>query len=154
VNVLNFVPISERLASSGQPAAEDFPAIAAEGFGTVINLAMPTSDNAIAEEGAIVTGLGMNYIHIPVVWEAPRVAQFHAFCRILQQLEDTKTWVHCALNMRVSCFLYLYHTEVAGMPEPEARALMHRIWNPDDFPAWKRFIEDVRSNPQPLLPGR
>jgi protein tyrosine phosphatase (PTP) superfamily phosphohydrolase (DUF442 family) len=152
VNIRNCLRISEWLGTSGQPAAGDFAAIAGEGFDTVINLAMPSSEGAIPDEGAIVAGLGMNYIHIPVPWEAPRVDQFHTFCRIMQYRRDAKTWVHCALNMRVSCFVYLYHTEVAGVNEPEARALMQRIWDPDDFPAWKRFIREVRSHPLPRAP--
>jgi protein tyrosine phosphatase (PTP) superfamily phosphohydrolase (DUF442 family) len=145
VNIYNYLRIGDRLSTSGQPRAEDFQAIAADGFRTVINLALPTSEHALPNEGALVTGLGMNYIHIPVVWEAPRVDQFRMFMHLMQQHETEQTWVHCIANMRVSCFLYLYHAGCKGMAEAEARALMNRIWDPDRFPQWKQFITDVRA---------
>jgi protein tyrosine phosphatase (PTP) superfamily phosphohydrolase (DUF442 family) len=145
MQIRNYLRINDRIDTSGQPRAGDFPDMAGQGFRSVINLALPGSDNALAEEGSIVTGLGMNYFHIPVVWEAPRVDQFRTFAGIMEGHEHEKIWVHCALNMRVSCFMYLYHTLVRGMPELQARALMNRIWNPDEYPVWKKFIDDVRA---------
>src|SRR5450756_117291 len=41
-------------------------------FGQITcNLALPTSDNAIPNEGSVVTSLGMAYVHIPVDFKAP-----------------------------------------------------------------------------------
>jgi len=144
MNVTNYLRISDRISTSGQPAAGDFEEIAKQGFRTVINLALPTSDHAIPDEGALVTRTGMTYVHIPVDWEAPRAGQFQQFAGILRQNETENIWVHCVLNMRVSCFMYLYHRKVKGMPEAEARALMNRIWEPNDFKQWRRFMEDVQ----------
>lgn len=146
MDILRYLQVNPRLATSGQPRAEQFADIAAQGYASVINLAPPDSSNAIADEGSAVARTGMNYVNIPVPWEAPRVEQFDTFAALMQQLADQKIWVHCALNMRVSCFIYLWHTERRGMPEAEARALMERIWNPDGYPAWKQFIADVRGN--------
>lgn len=140
MNIVNFVELSDRISTSGQPAAADFPVIAAQGFTTVINLALPSSDNALPDEGAIVTGLGMNYVHIPVRWEAPRVEQFHHFAGIMGQLDGEKVWVHCVVNMRVSCFMYLYRRHALGWPEAEARKHMAPIWDPNDYPAWAEFV--------------
>lgn len=144
MEILNLLEIDERITTSGQPAATDFEEIAAQGFRTVINLALPTSDNAIPEEGAIVTGLGMNYIHIPVVWESPQVAQFQLFSTLLENLPADKIWVHCAMNMRVSCFMYLHNRRTARMPEPKARALMLEVWEPDE--TWTGFMEEVEDS--------
>lgn len=143
MDIVNFVQLDERIATSGQPAARDFEAIAAQGYGTVVNLALPTSDNALPDEGAIVTGLGMNYVHIPVQWDAPRPAQFRRFAGLMGQLEGEKTWVHCALNMRVSCFLYLYRRHELGWSEADARRHMDPIWNPRENPAWSAFMDEV-----------
>lgn len=148
MDILNYVKISERIGTSGQPRAEQFNDIASGGFGTIINLAVPDSSNAIADEGSVVTRAGMNYFNIPVIWDAPKVEQFRTFATLMNGLEDRKVWVHCALNMRVSCFMYLWHTKFRGMNEDEARSLMRRIWNPDDFPAWKQFVADVNSQVQ------
>ena len=45
--IRNFLQIDEHLATSGMPRPDDFAAIAREGYRLVINLAMPTSDNAV-----------------------------------------------------------------------------------------------------------
>ena len=146
MNIINFVELSERIATSGQPAAADFKSIAAQDYTTVINLALPSSDHALPDQGAIVTGLGMNYVHIPVRWEAPQTDQFRRFAGLLRQLEGEKVWVHCALNMRVSCFMYLYRRYELGWPEADARKHMAAIWDPGDNPAWAEFVENVAIN--------
>jgi protein tyrosine phosphatase (PTP) superfamily phosphohydrolase (DUF442 family) len=145
MDILKYLKINERIGTSGQPRAEQFSAIAAEGFTTVINLAVPDSDNAIADEGAVVARAGMNYVNIPVIWDAPKVEQFRTFAVLMESLQDQKIWVHCAMNMRVSCFMYLWHTKFQDMPEEEARSLMNRIWDPDRFPQWKQFVADVKA---------
>jgi protein tyrosine phosphatase (PTP) superfamily phosphohydrolase (DUF442 family) len=78
--IYNFRAIGERLGTSGQPTESQFQAIREAGFAAVINLALPTSDNALPNEGSIVTGLGMSYVHIPVDFKAPTSQDFQAFC--------------------------------------------------------------------------
>ncbi|MBI1731474.1 MAG: protein tyrosine phosphatase family protein [Gammaproteobacteria bacterium] len=146
MNIINFAQLSDTLSTSGQPAAADFQSIAGQGFGTVINLALPSSDHALPDEGAIVTGLGMNYVHIPVRWEAPRVDQFQRFAGLLRQLDNEKVWVHCALNMRVSCFVYLYRRHELGWAEADARRHMDAIWDPRNYPAWAEFVDNVAAD--------
>jgi protein tyrosine phosphatase (PTP) superfamily phosphohydrolase (DUF442 family) len=141
MKVRNFLEISERIASSGQPARRKFRVIREAGYEVVINLALATSDNAIADELDVVTGLGMEYCHIPVVWEHPDPAQFSQFARAMQEYRGRRVWVHCALNMRVSAFLYLFNVLVEGWQEEDARTLLHRIWKPDA--TWQAFIAEV-----------
>lgn len=50
-----------------------------------------------------------------------------------------KVWVHCALNHRVSAFLYQYHRLVLGMPEADAKAVMLPEWEPDEV--WQAFLQ-------------
>ncbi|TCV84068.1 protein tyrosine phosphatase family protein [Sulfurirhabdus autotrophica] len=108
MNIPNHLQISDQIASSGQPDEADFRFIASAGYRSVINLAMHDSDNAIPEEGYIVTRLGMSYHHIPVPFEAPKTSYLIQFIGIMETLKTEKVWVHCALNYRVSAFLYLY----------------------------------------------
>jgi protein tyrosine phosphatase (PTP) superfamily phosphohydrolase (DUF442 family) len=143
MKIVNYAELGDRIATSGQPAAADFKTIAEQGFTTVINLALPSSDHALPDEGALVTGLGMNYFHIPVRWEAPRVDQFRRFAGLMRQLEGEKIWVHCALNMRVSCFMYLYRRHALGWADADARKHMDPIWSPADYPAWAEFVDNV-----------
>ena len=136
--IINYYQVSERIASSGQPAENDFQEIAALGYNTVINLALVTSEKAIINEGDIVTNLGLSYIHIPVLWNNPTQEQFNIFASIMQQQSTNKVWVHCALNMRVSAFLYLYNIIYLNMPKEAAEGHLSNIWKPNEV--WSEFI--------------
>ena len=141
--IKNYYQVSPQLATSGQPSRSQFQEIADAGYDAVINLALPTSDNAIADEGAIVTAMGMAYFQIPVVWEAPKLEEVRLFFGIMQSLENRKIWVHCAKNMRVSCFVYLWQKYVLNLSESEALYPMDRIWQPEGV--WQQLISDARS---------
>ncbi len=105
-SILNFVQIRERLATAGQPTIEQFSAIKNAGYDLVINLALPSSEGAVPSEREIVEALGMKYIHIPVDWDNPTIADFNQFSTVMQAHSDQSIFVHCAKNMRVSAFVY------------------------------------------------
>lgn len=128
----------ENIATSGQPTEEQFSKIKNDGYSVVINLAMPTSNFAIANEGSIVSSLGMSYIHIPVSWEAPQISDLQSFFAIIHSFKNKKIWVHCALNMRASCFIYLYKLCILQTPESEAKFPMSEIWQPTGV--WESLI--------------
>lgn len=139
-DIYNFRAIGNRLGTAGQPAVDQFPGIREAGFAAVINLALPTSDNAVANEGSIVTGLGMSYVHIPVDFRAPGEKDFRAFSRVMDAFADRPVFVHCAANMRVSAFVFLYRVLREGVPAAEAERDLHAIWEPDEV--WSRFIRE------------
>jgi len=141
VNILNYYPISPLLATSGQPTPTQFQQIAQTGYQVVINLALTTSSNAIEHEDTVVLANNMQYVHVPVSWEQPRVHDFLLIVQILTQLTHQKVWIHCAKNMRVSCFMYLYQKHVLNYAESQARYPMSVIWQPQD--AWMQLIADV-----------
>jgi protein tyrosine phosphatase (PTP) superfamily phosphohydrolase (DUF442 family) len=136
-NITNYLRVSDQISSSGQPDEDGFRAISSAGFSTVINLAMPNSENAIPEEGSIVTELGMTYHHLPVPFDAPRTDHLKQFFGLMESLQNQNVWVHCALNYRVSAFLYLYR-RWKGMSEGEARVAVLKDWQPDA--TWQAFI--------------
>jgi len=138
--IFNFRLIDPNLGTGGQPREEQFSAIAAAGYQAVVNIALPTSDNAIAKEGSIVTQLGLSYFHIPVDFAAPKAEDFQTFCGIMKALEGRRVFVHCAANMRVSAFVYLYRVLHQKMPAAEAEVNLKSIWEPN--PVWTRFIQD------------
>lgn len=143
-DVLNFVPINERLGTGGQPTPAQLADLAREGFEVVINLALPTSDNAITNEAELVTRAGLSYVHIPVKFDAPTAADFELFRGVMRTLAGRKVFVHCALNMRVSAFVYLYRILEEQAPVPSAAADLHRIWEPDTI--WRNFIQSTLAN--------
>ena len=144
MNIINFVQFTENIASSGQPSREEFTQIASLGYKTVVNLALATSDNAIVNEGDIVTELGMSYVHIPIQWQKPTLEQFQLFIAVMQQQNNNKAWVHCAFNMRVSVFLYLYSTFYLCIPEETALQKLNQVWQPNNI--WSQFIVDIKNS--------
>lgn len=140
-DIRNYLAISPTLATAGQPTAEQFEALAQAGYTVVINLALSTSDHAIPSEAELVKSLGMTHFHIPVVWEAPTPNDLEIFFKVMERNHEYKTLVHCALNMRVSAFVYLYRVLRLGVDEPVARDDLHRIWQPN--PTWQTFIDET-----------
>src|SRR5262249_22009730 len=107
-------------------------------YEAVINLALPTSDNALAHEGSLVTGLGMSYVHIPVDFNAPTSQDFRTFCGVMDALASRRVFVHCAANKRVSAFVFLYRVLHQRVSPSQAERDLHAIWQPDEV--WSRFI--------------
>jgi protein tyrosine phosphatase (PTP) superfamily phosphohydrolase (DUF442 family) len=138
--IRSFRQISDRLGTAGQPTEEELSLVRDHGYEVVINLALPTSTNALANEGSIVSQLGLTYVHIPVNFENPAAQDFEAFCRVMKAFEARRLFVHCAMNMRVSAFVFLHRVLQQGVAVDEAQRDLHAIWQPDDV--WSRFIRE------------
>jgi protein tyrosine phosphatase (PTP) superfamily phosphohydrolase (DUF442 family) len=137
--IRNFLPLTDRVGTAGQPTAEQFTAIRDAGYEVVINLAMPNSTYALPDEREVVTGHGMRYVHIPVAWESPSVDDARRFFEAMDAAAGRKVFVHCAMNMRVSAFMYLYRTLRDGADPEAAAADLHRLWTPN--PTWQQFLD-------------
>jgi protein tyrosine phosphatase (PTP) superfamily phosphohydrolase (DUF442 family) len=70
-DIKNFVYISDRLATAGQPTEDQLREIAKAGYEVVINLGLTGTDYALPDESGLVELLGLKYVHIPVKWESP-----------------------------------------------------------------------------------
>ena len=138
-SIYGFRAIGNQLGTAGQPSENQLSAIRAAGFEAVINLALPTSDNALANEGSLVTALGMSYVHIPVDFKAPKARDFRVFCQVLEAFAGRRVFVHCAANMRVSAFIFLHRVLHQHVPIAEAERDLHAIWQPNEV--WNQFIQ-------------
>jgi protein tyrosine phosphatase (PTP) superfamily phosphohydrolase (DUF442 family) len=136
--IYSFRAVGDRLGTAGQPTESQFRAVREAGFEAVINLKLPTSDNALPHEASIVTDLGMAYVHIPVDFKAPTAQDFHAFCGVMEAFDGRPVFVHCAANKRVSAFVSLYRVLLQRIAPSEAELDLHAIWHPDEV--WSRFI--------------
>lgn len=143
-DIYNYIKISDFLATSGQPTIQEFPAIQQAGYQIVVNLALPESTNALPEEKQIVESQGMQYIHIPVVWEKPTIENLNDFFSVMEANTDKKVFVHCIANKRVSAFIYLYYRLHKQMSEEDAKKELYKIWVPNEI--WQSFIEQVIKN--------
>jgi protein tyrosine phosphatase (PTP) superfamily phosphohydrolase (DUF442 family) len=145
--IYKFHSFGDKLATGGQPTEAQLRQVREAGFDTVINLALPTSDNALPNEGSIVTGLGMTYVHIPVNFKAPASEDFRTFSRVMHAVDGRSVFVHCAANMRVSAFIYLYRVMFKDVAASEARHDLNAIWQPDDV--WSKYIEQQLEGNRP-----
>lgn len=138
--IQNFLRLSDDLATSGQPFADQLEWIAQAGFQTVINLSSPAAWDYLPDEGERVAALGLEYVPIPVDWTQPAQEDLDAFFEALDRRAGRRVYVHCARNMRVSAFVFLYRVLRTGMPVELAQADLLRIWIPEDI--WLEFIQE------------
>ena len=139
-DVYNYRRVSERIATGGQPTEKQLAAIAAAGCKTVINLGLHDADYALPDEGALVESLGMEYVHIPVLWDGPTRADLARFCDALETRQGQDILVHCAANKRVTAFVALCRVIGQGWAADDALQYV----DPQSFPkVWQAFVDDV-----------
>ena len=101
-STVRYVPLSESLATAGQPSEEQLAAVAEAGFEVVVNLALHNDPRyALKDEAGTVASLGMQYVHIPVQFSAPRASDLVAFFDAMEHAGPRRVFVHCAHNKRV-----------------------------------------------------
>ena len=134
----NYVAATDRLHTAGQPDEETLASLGDRGFELVVNLAPPTSDGAIADEGKLVAEQGPVYVNIPVDWRRPTYDDFELFSAVMNGARDRKVLVHCQANMRASAFTFLYRVVHERVPPANAFAAVQPVWIPRD--QWAEFI--------------
>ena len=140
-HLTNFVAVDERVGTAGQPTAGQIVEIKSAGYEAVVNLAMGDSEKALPNEADLVAQQGMDYAHIPVVWDAPQKADFVRFAEVMNANADRRVFVHCAMNMRASAFTFLYRIIHQGVEPSEAKAAMQQVWDPQGV--WEAFVVEV-----------
>ena len=135
--IFNYLYYDEKLSGSGMPTSEQMKSVAEAGVEVVINLAPHDVPQAIPNEAQLVTALGMEYIHIPVIWRAPEAQSLVRFMDELDARKDKKILVHCEANYRASAFVMLYRVLRLGWEQEAAIPIMEKMWNPEDFPIWQ-----------------
>ena len=140
--IYKYRAIDESLATSGQPSVAQLAAVAEAGFNTVINLALHDDPRySLPDEAGTVRSLGLNYVHIPVLFGSPTEGDLVAFFAAMDAHRGEKVWVHCAANIRVSAFVGLYRVIKLGWPRDRAFELMNTLWEPNEV--WTAFVEDM-----------
>ncbi len=140
-DIANFREYSPVFASSGQPTEEQLALVKSAGFERIVYIAFSSSGKAIANEDEIVKELGMEYVHIPVVWDNPTAADFYAFADVMQRYPDKKSLLHCQVNYRASAFSFLYRVLYQDVAVATAKADMNSVWQPNE--TWRDLIFSV-----------
>ena len=140
-DVTNYRNYSELLASSGQPQRSEFDAIKEAGFERVIFLAPYDSQGSFEEEADIVEGLGIEYVHIPMLWDRPQASEFDAMVAAIRRDPGKKTLIHCQLNYRASSMSFLYRVIHADVDIAEAKDDLDSVWVPNG--TWRQYIFEI-----------
>lgn len=93
VKISNFGQMDERFYRGARPDKSDYPALAALGIKTVIDL----TDNSREKEQPAVEAAGLRYVNIPIVDKSsPSAEQVDAFMKVVDDPATGKFYVHCA----------------------------------------------------------
>ncbi len=104
------------------------------GFETVINLALHDDPKySLPDEAGLIQSLGMEYIHLPVLFTGPTESDLFAFFKAYELRHNKKIFIHCVANKRVSVFLALYRILKEGWPQNQALSEFRTVWEPDEI---------------------
>jgi uncharacterized protein (TIGR01244 family) len=143
----NFRQVDESLLTAGQPNEAQLADAARQGVNVVINLALHDDPRySLADEAGCVRGLGMEYVHIPVQFNAPTEENLRAFITAMDAHKGEKILVHCAANYRVTAFVGLCRVLCEGWVADKAFEPMRSVWEPDVV--WKQFIANMLQRTQ------
>jgi protein tyrosine phosphatase (PTP) superfamily phosphohydrolase (DUF442 family) len=145
-----FLPLTDHLATAGQPSNEAFPSLRAAGFDRVINLGLLGQPYSLPDEQSSVLAAGMAYNHIPVPFEAPDPGQFADFLCEMDSAQGEKVFLHCAANYRATSFAALYAVRRLGWERSQAEAFLAKVWQPN--PVWRAFLDGLYEPPAPAQP--
>ena len=141
-HIKNFVLAMPGLATAGQPSEPQLREVAGLGFEVLVNLDPLDPRYCLPDEAGLAQGLGLEYHHIPVVFQSPQLEDLQRFFGVMDAVQGKKVFVHCAANMRVSSFVSLYGQARLGWPVEKANALIEHVWQPNEV--WTQFIKHAR----------
>jgi len=140
-NIYNYLQLSDTLHSSGMPTREQISLLAEDGVQVVVNLATSQSEGWMPDERELVEAQRVIYYAIPVDWDNPTTDDLNKFLAIMDKHKHEKILVHCQANYRATGFIALYRFNLLGWSEENAFRDLRKIWNPAEYPIWKKFIE-------------
>ncbi len=143
----NYHEVDETLATGGHVMAPQVEELEQAGFDLVVNLATVAEDHN-ASDGPAIAAEGITYVHIPVPWSEPTLADLDMFFAVMDARGERKTLVHCMANYRASAFVYLYRTLRQGVPDAQARKDLEVIWDQEawrEYPQWRDFVRQAKA---------
>ena len=140
LNAPNPVEISALLITSGQPTQQALAGLGNQGFQAVIYLAPSSVPDAVKDEPDLLKRQGIEFIHIPIPFNAPKEEQVVAVSEALVRLKDKKVLVHCQVNMRASTMVFLHRVVTLKEEPAQAYEAVSRVWSPEG--PWRTLIVD------------
>lgn len=139
----NVLPVAPDLVCSGQPKPESLRRLGALGFDAVIYLAPFSVGDAQPQEPEWLQAQGIEFVHVPMVWEQPTLVQVDEVLRTLAAWRGIKrkVLVHCQVNFRGSSLVFLHRVLERREPAEVAWADLSRVWSPNR--TWMALIRSA-----------
>ncbi len=134
----NPVQISPSLITSGQPSPQAISGLGALGVQAVVYLAPSTVPDAVKNEPELLQRQGIEFIHIPIPFDAPKEEHFVAVSEALVRLKDKRVLVHCQVNLRASTMVFLHRVITLKEEPPRAYEAVSRVWSPEG--PWRALV--------------
>lgn len=147
--IRNYRLISKTVGTGGQPEKDQFRDVRDAGYEIVINLLPSDSPKAVAGESSLVQAWGMQYVHIPVSFDAPKSQDALAFFAVMDKNKEKRIFIHCAANYRVASFVYMYRTLFGNVSAHAAEPDLLAVWTPND--TWRDLMALFKALPPSLV---
>ena len=142
VKISNFGQMDEHFYRGARPKDRDYPALAALGIRTVIDL----TDNSREYEQPAVEAAGLRYINIPLVDKsAPSAEQISTFLKVIDDPATGKFYLHCAGGRHrtgIMGAVYRFHHDNWNYDQAYAEMLQYDFYTSNGHGKQKDFIED------------
>ena len=124
--VLNYTQIDATVACGGDTPRDAFPALAQQGFRTVVNLRLD-GEPGVAEEAESADAAGLRYVHLPMTPSAPEFEAAEQFLEVVADPSNQPVYIHCASANRVGGVWAIKRVVQDGWSREAALAEGHAI---------------------------
>lgn len=142
VKISNFGQMDARFYRGARPDKKDYPALAALGIKTVIDL----TDNSRSYEQPAVEAAGLRYVNIPIVDKsAPSTEQVNAFLKLVNDPKTGKFFVHCAGGRHRTGLMgaiYRFNHDHWNFDQAYAEMLQYDFYTSNGHGKQKDFVQD------------
>jgi uncharacterized protein (TIGR01244 family) len=141
--ILESVRVSQDLTVGPQPSQERLRQLAEDGYRSVVNVRYAgesDQDLTPAQEGRLVRGLEMSYLHFPVKLKGLRPEHVDHFRHELDYL-PAPVYLHCDTGERVEALAVMTHAIREGRSGEDALAEAKALDFDHDNPELARFIQ-------------
>jgi uncharacterized protein (TIGR01244 family) len=101
VDIPGFYRVEDGVAVGGQPAAEQIPSLAAEGYRTIINLRLESEFDA-APVALAARRAGLNYVNVPLSAKEPTDEAVDEFLMVTDDPGIYPVFIHCGSGNRAA----------------------------------------------------
>ena len=142
IKISNFGQMDENFYRGARPKDKDYPALAALGIKTIIDL----TDNSRSYEQPAVEAAGLRYVNIPIVDKtAPSADQIATFLKVVNDPATGKFYVHCAGGRHrtgVMGAVYRFNHDHWNLDQAYAEMLKYDFYTSNGHGKQKDFIQD------------